>query len=200
MKLKYSSTGKGLDTSVGQITVDVTPFAKTPVIEEFEIVSDDKRNDTVGKALLEHHKAPYTSISVLEGMNDFEFLMKVDNVLQRFLFLGIVGGKKFFHSLMNLFRRAGNLPSYLVGKPLIITDIEPILSTVGRPGFQGAMQLFDKRFRESFLCPVYNKVDAAEVVGCLYDIIDIYTFVRNADGVGFENVACLLVGKPARVL
>ena len=98
---------------------------------------------------------------------------------------------------MDLFRRAGSFPSYLVGKLLIVTDIKPILPAIGCPGFQGVVQLFYERFREPFLSSLNDKIDAAEVVGCFYDIIDIHAYVRYADGVGFENIARLLVGKPA---
>ena len=87
---------------------------------------------------------------------------------------------------MNLFRRAGNLPSYLVGKFLIITYVKPIFPAVGCPGFQRAVQLFYKGFREPFLRPVNDKVDTTKVIGRFYDIIDIYAFVRYADGVGIE--------------
>ena len=65
---------------------------------------------------------------------------------------------------MDLFRRAGSFPSYLVGKLLIVTDIKPIFPTVRCPGFQGVVQLFYERFREPFLSSVNDKIDATEVV------------------------------------
>ena len=58
---------------------------------------------------------------------------------------------------MDFFRRAGGIPAYLIRQRLIIADLEPGL--------------------EAIFCTVYDEVDSTEVVGCLYDIIDIDTFI-----------------------
>ena len=46
----------GREASVSQITVDVSPFTKATIVEKLEVVRNDKRNDTVGQAFLEHHQ------------------------------------------------------------------------------------------------------------------------------------------------
>lgn len=55
------------------------------------------------------------------------------------------------------------------------------------------MNLLDKRLREFILCPIYNKVDATEVVGGLDDIVDIDTFICNADSICLEDIPGLLM-------
>lgn len=44
---------------------------------------------------------------------------------------------------------------------------------------------------------VNDVIDAAEVVGCLNDIIHVHRFICDADCVGFKDVSGLLVGELA---
>ena len=107
--------------------------------------------------------------------------MEVDDILQRLGSFCVVCRKKGFHPGVDLFRRAGAVPAYFIRQLLIITDIEPRLEAVGRPRLQQPVNLFDKRLGKFILCPVYDQVNAPEVVGGLDDIVDIDTFICNAD-------------------
>ena len=80
------------EAGIGEIAVDMAPFAKTAVVKQFQVVRDDERDDSVSQAFLEQDQTPHTAISVLERMDPLELLVKVDEVFQCFLLFGMVGG------------------------------------------------------------------------------------------------------------
>ena len=59
------------------------------------------------------------------------------------------------------------------------------------------MELFDKSFTERIAGVVDYHIDTFEVVSRFYYIIYIERSVFHADGVGFKNVASLIVGQSA---
>ena len=54
------------------------------------------------------------------------------------------------------------------------------------------MQLFYVSFAYSLCCMVYDIVDTTKMIDCFYDVIDRSTLGSYADGVGLEDVTCLL--------
>ena len=80
------------EAGVGEIAVDVAPFAKTAVVKQFQVIRDDERDDAVRQAFLEQDQSPHTAIAVLERMDPLELLVKVDEVFQRILLFCMVGG------------------------------------------------------------------------------------------------------------
>ena len=56
--------------SVKQITTHPSPLLLSALIEHLQFVGNNKRHNTVGKTLLEHHKTPYSSVAILERMDD----------------------------------------------------------------------------------------------------------------------------------
>ena len=58
------------------------PFAKAPVVEEFEFFCDNEGDDSASEAFLEHHQPSNTAVAVLEGMDALELAVKVDDVFQ----------------------------------------------------------------------------------------------------------------------
>ena len=182
---------------VREVAIHMAPFSQTPVVEEFQLLGDNERYDAVCKAFLEHYQTPDTSVPVLEGMDGLELLVEVDDVLKRFFLLGVVGFQQGGYPIMDFFRRAGLISAHLVRKPLVVPDIEPRLPAVGCPGLEDAVKLLDEGFAQAVGRMVDDEVDAAEVVGGFYDVVHIYRLVRDADGVGFEDVACLLMGQAA---
>ena len=58
-------------------------------------------------------------------MDCLKLLVKVDDILKRLYGLGVIGRKQRLHPGMHLLRRAGGVPSHLVGEFLIISHIEP---------------------------------------------------------------------------
>ena len=94
---------------------------------------------------------------------------------------------------MDFFRMAGCAPPYLIWQFLIISDVEPWLAAVGCSCLKYSVNLLDKRLGEIIFRPVNYKIDATEMVGSLYDIIDIDTFISNADCICLENKTSLLV-------
>ena len=120
--------------SVGEITVDMAPFAEAAVVEEFEFFGDDEWGKAVGKALLEHHQAAYSAVAVLEGVDALELAVEVDDVFQRLLLLGVIGLEQGGHLCMDLFRRAGFVATDFVGQAFVFAHFEPILTAVGGAG------------------------------------------------------------------
>ena len=80
----------GCEAGISEVTIDVAPFAKTTIIEELEIVCDDEGDDVISKAFLEHDKATYASIAILEGMNLLEANMEIKNVFEGLALDGVV--------------------------------------------------------------------------------------------------------------
>lgn len=70
---------------VGEVFVDVPPFAQPAVIEEFQFVGYYKRNMPVSEALLEHQKTSDATVAVLEWMDSFEANMKVKYIGEGFV-------------------------------------------------------------------------------------------------------------------
>ncbi len=59
------------------------------------------------------------------------------------------------------------------------------------------MDFFDESLSEFVIRFVDDKIDAAEVICGLHDIIHVDALVRDADGVRFEDVPGLLMGEAA---
>ena len=58
------------------------------------------------------------------------------------------------------------------------------------------MKMLDEVFGERFLGMINDVVDTTEVVDGLHDVIHVDSVVGDADSVGLENVACLVMGQP----
>ena len=80
------------EAGVGEIAVDMAPFAEAPLVKQFQVIRDDEWDDSVRQAFLEQDQTPHTAISVLERMDPLELLVKVDEVFQRFLLFCMVAG------------------------------------------------------------------------------------------------------------
>ena len=50
------------------------------VVEHLQFVGNNEGHDATSKTLLEHQKATYTTITVLEGMDTLEANMEVEDV------------------------------------------------------------------------------------------------------------------------
>ena len=61
------------------------------------------------------------------------------------------------------------------------------------------MQPFDEGFRQWLHGIVDDRIDAAEVIGCFDNVVYIYRSVFKTDGVGFINVARLVMGQAAAI-
>ena len=56
---------------------------QTPVVEQFEVIRNNKRYDVVPQTLLEEKKPPNTAISVLKRMDGFKGIVEFQQVFQR---------------------------------------------------------------------------------------------------------------------
>ena len=180
---------------VHEVAIYMAPFSKAPVVVELKFLGNNERHDAVCQTLFEHYQSAHTTVSVLEGMDGLELLVEVDDVLKRFFLLGIVGFQQAGYPFMDFFRRAGLITAHLVRNPLVVPDIEPRRPAVGRAGLEDAVKLLDEGFAQAVGRVVDDKVDAAKVVDGFHDVVHVDALVSYADGVGFEDVACLVVGQ-----
>ena len=72
----------GGEAGVHKETFFSIPFFKPSVVEQFQVVLDNKGDNIVLQALLEEDQAAYTAVSVLEGMDAFKGNMKGYDVLE----------------------------------------------------------------------------------------------------------------------
>ena len=72
----------GCEDGICEVTIDVSPFAETTIVEEFEVVCDDEGDDVVSKAFFEHDEATHATVAILEGMNLLEADVEVENIFE----------------------------------------------------------------------------------------------------------------------
>ena len=84
----------GCEAGVSKEAVGFAPVAQASVVEQFKFICDDEWDYVVCQAFFEHDESSYASVSVLERVDAFEFAMEVDDVLQCFVFYGVVRFKQ----------------------------------------------------------------------------------------------------------
>ena len=65
------------EASIAQITIDFAPVLDASVIEQAQVLRDDKRNYTRLKALPKQQQPPDTPIAVLERMDALKLHMEI---------------------------------------------------------------------------------------------------------------------------
>ena len=171
----------------------MTPFVETSVIEHFQIICDDKGDDVISEAFLEHDEAPNTSIAILEGMNLLEAYVEVKNIVERLLLLAIVFAKERLHLAMHLIGRTGFHTTHLIGQTLVVANGKPILSAIRCARLEQLMNLLDHILGKSLLCMIDDEINTAEVVYSFKDIIHVNSVRGDTDGVGFIDITRLVV-------
>ena len=173
----------------------MAPFAKSPIIEQFEAVIDDEWHDVVCQTLLEHQQPTYSAITVLKRMNQLESHMEIDNVFQRLLPIAIIVAYQSLHLLVNIFWRTCFLSSHLVRQPLVVANCEPVFLAIRRSRLQQQVKLLNETFRQRFLSMVDDIVDQTEVVYGFNDIIYINCRIADTNRVRLEDIGCCTAGR-----
>lgn len=75
---------------ISQIARDIRPILKTSIVKILQVVRYDERHYPVGQAFLEHDKTSRPSIPILKRMNRLELLVKVNDIVQCLLLLGVI--------------------------------------------------------------------------------------------------------------
>ena len=65
----------GSQAGVHQEAPLMIPFLETPVVEQLQVILDDKGDDVMLQTLLKKDQTAHTAISILEGMNPFKGYM-----------------------------------------------------------------------------------------------------------------------------
>ena len=98
---------------------------------------------------------------------------------------------------MDIFRRSGLESSDFVRQTFVFTYCKPVLPAVRGSGFEDGVKFLYHPFAQFLFCSVNDEVYAAEVVGGLNDVVHSDAFSFDADGVGLEDVARLVVSQAA---
>ena len=97
----------------------------------------------------------------------------------------------------NQFRCGGAFAADLVRELFIFTDREPVFAGIAGAALQGKVQLFDESFGDGLLGIPDDYINAFEVIGCFDYIIHIDNTILHANGVGFVDIPCLVMGQTA---
>ncbi len=119
------------EACIAQIAIDFAPILDASVIEQAQVLRDDKRNYTRLKALPKQQQPPDTPIAVLERMDALKAHMKIQQVVKLNLLEGAVIGKQRLHLPMDVFGLCGFLFSHGIGKTLVIANGKPRLAAIG---------------------------------------------------------------------
>ena len=68
---------------IQQIPLFRLPLMETTIVEHFEVIRNNERNNIVPQALLEEQKPPDTAISILKRMDGFKGIVEFQQVFQR---------------------------------------------------------------------------------------------------------------------
>ena len=173
------------------------PFFQSTIIEQFQIILDNKRNNIVFQALLEHNQSAYTTITILKRMDSFKLHMKVQNILEGLFFLSIVFRQQCFHPIANFFRKGGIHAANFIWQFLIITNSKPIFSGITGSILQNQVKFLDEFLGQRCFGVLNNHVDTTEMVRRFNHIIHIEDFIFYTNGICFKNISGLIVGQTA---
>ena len=178
---------------ISQIARDIRPILKTSIVKILQVVRYDERHYPVGQAFLEHDKTSRPSIPILKRMNRLELLVKVNDIVQCLLLLGVIRLEQYAQHGMHLLRWTSLISTYLIGKLLTITHIKPGFPAVRSSGFQDTVYFLNHSFRKFILRVIYDIINTTEMIHRLHDVINIDRFIRNADGVRLINLSGLFM-------
>ena len=85
------------EASIAQIAIDFAPVLDTSIIEQAQILRDDKRNDARLKSLPKQQQSPDTPITVLKRMDALKAHMEIQQIVKRNLFEGVVIESTSYH-------------------------------------------------------------------------------------------------------
>ena len=88
---------------VAKIAVELPPVLKSTVVEKTQLLCDDERHVAALQALPEHQQSANPPVAVLKRMNALKLHMEIQNVIQLYVFGGIVICKQRFYLFMHIF-------------------------------------------------------------------------------------------------
>ena len=69
-------------TRIKKIAVLLIPLREPSIVERLQIISNDKRNNIMGKAFFKHNQPTDTSVAILERMNALKTNVIINNVFK----------------------------------------------------------------------------------------------------------------------
>ena len=121
--------------SAAQVSRLRLPFIQSPIIEHFQLFINDKRHDIIFQAFFEQNQSADTPVAILKGMDRFKFIMKRNQVFQRFTVAFTIPFQKRRKSFRNFSGRRSIFSAHFVGKFFILTNHKPILSGITGSAF-----------------------------------------------------------------
>ena len=149
------------------------------------------------QALLEQDQPADAAVAVLEGVDALKLHMKFKEILEGDGFLAVVVGKQPFHLGGHILRKGRLHAADFVGRLFVIAHGGPVLFGVACTGFKEQVQMLDPLLAQPQLRAVDDLVNTAEMIGRFDDIVHADALVGDADGVGFKDIAGLVVGETA---
>ncbi len=89
------------EAGIAEVAGELGPVGEAAVVEGFEGICDDKGDDVVREAFFEHDETADTAVAILEGVNAFEGVVEVQNIIKRFLFEAVVAGDELLQLLVH---------------------------------------------------------------------------------------------------
>ena len=82
------------------------------------------------QTFLEHYQSPYTTITILKGMDGFKTIVKIKDILKSHNRLALILLQQFTNSLAYELRLYSFNASHLIGQTLVFTYSKPRLGRV----------------------------------------------------------------------
>src|SRR5699024_6416002 len=76
--------------SICQIPFFIVPLFQSAIIEQFQIILNDKRNNIIFQAFFKHNQSTHSPIAILKRMDSLKLYMEVQNIFKCLSFLGII--------------------------------------------------------------------------------------------------------------
>ena len=124
----------GSEAGVHEESFFTIPFFKSTIVEQLQVILNNKRDNVMLQTLLKEDQAAYTAISVLEGMDTFKNHMEGYDVLKGLRRQCILVCQQLSHFTGNIFGKCGVITANLIGQLLVVTHNEPILTAVTGAG------------------------------------------------------------------
>ena len=126
----------GGEAGVHEVAFDLVPFFETAVVEQFQIILDDERDNIMLQALLKEDQTAYTAISILEGMDALKGYVEGYDVLKGLRGQCIIVCQQFANLIGNIFGERRIITTYLVRQLLVLPYRKPILAAVAGAGLR----------------------------------------------------------------
>ena len=113
-------------TGVTQVSALSLPVLQPTIIKHFQFVRDDEWNNMISQTFFEQQQPSDTTVAVLEWVDSFKAVMKIQQIIKVFFFNAVVFRKQLFHLSADKLRRCCFLTADFVRNLFVFTNCKPI--------------------------------------------------------------------------